>query len=155
MSSDPKALRLEPPGGFLGARVCPRRCRLLRLCRLVDVPLQRVGGLPRDAKGQRWAVLDPHLDDTFAAVAHGRAKNVARNGAEYNVTTSWRSVLRRGAVQLSATCVHTTSSRRGAVSSGAPWGETSDKAEFIRKVPTLGKMPVVSANGYGALEENP
>ena len=27
--------------------------RLLRLCRLVDVRLQRVGGLPRDAEGQR------------------------------------------------------------------------------------------------------
>ena len=45
MSSDPKALRLEPPGGFLVGRVwTAQRRRLLRLCRLVDVRLQRVGG---------------------------------------------------------------------------------------------------------------
>ena len=63
-------------GGWAG---CPgERRRLLRLCRLVDVRLQRVGGLGRDAEGQRWAILDPHLDDTFAAVAHGRADNVAK-----------------------------------------------------------------------------
>ena len=74
---------LPAPDPRLERRWVPRRglCAappITAIVLLLDVRLQRVGGLRRDAEGQLGAVLDPHLDDPFAAVAHGRA-TMSRN----------------------------------------------------------------------------